>query len=140
MIGLKLGKYLNTLATINNRLSNRSYPDRVPQAELKNFPRAIITVLGGSPEYSLSGPIPDLAKTIQVDVDALTRYEANEIALLVKDAIEFSSANPGDQTWDDVTVKSCTVENEREQTFPPGDGSDQWTFRRSFDYRVTYVR
>ncbi len=144
MIGIKLGKHLNTnQPAIANRLSNRIYPDVKPQkinGAKPALPNAIISIIGGNPDYTLTGPIGDLAKTVQVDVDAETRYEANEIADLIRTAIEFSSTNPLDQTWDDTTVLSCTVENERDQTFSPTDASDQWVFRRSIDYRVTYVR
>jgi len=139
MIGLKLGKYLSTQSAINNRLSNRVYPDRKPQQNTP-LPNSIITVIGGNPDYSLSGRIADLHKIVQVDVDATTRYEADEIADLIRVAIEFSTDVSGDQTWDHTIVKSCTVENEHDQTFAPTDGSDQWTFRKSITYQVTYVR
>ncbi len=135
MIGHKLGTYLNTRPTIGNRLSNRIYPSRVPQNEKDNFPRSIISVIGGQPDYSLTGEIADLDKIVQVDVDALTQREANEIADLIRQDISFF-----DGTWDDTIVKSCVVENERDQSFQPVDKSDQWIFRRSIDYRVAYVR
>ncbi len=140
MIGLKLGTYLNTRPTILNRLSNRIYPDRVPQQYKSNFPRAIISVIGGNPDYSLGGPIADVRKVVQVDVDSLRCDESKEIALLIKDEIEFSGTVPGDQAWGDVTVKSVVVEQERDTELPPMDSSDDWIFRRTIEYGVRYVR
>lgn len=139
MIGLKLGSYLNTQSAIVNRLSDRIYPDVKPQ-DNPELPNAVITIIGGNPDYSLTGRIADLHKTIQVDVDATSRLEANEIAELIRVTIEFSPDVPLNQTWDSTIVTSCTVQNERDQTFPPTDASDQWIFRRSIDYQVTYVR
>lgn len=135
MIAIQLGRYLNTRPAIGNRLSNRIYASVVPHAEKDNYPRCIVGTIGGQPDYSLSGEIPDLAKTIQVDVDALTPNEAIEIADLIRQEITFFEG-----TWDDTIVKSCTDEGERDQSFSPLDKSDQWVFRRSIDYRVTYVR
>ncbi len=139
MIGLELGKYLTTQSTILNRLSNRLYPDVKPQANTE-LPNAVITIVGGNPDYGILGPIADLKKVVQVDVDASTRWEANEIAGLVRVAIEFSPSIPGNQTWGDTTVLSCVVEEERDTQFPPKDASDQWIYRRSIDYSVRYVR
>ncbi len=145
MIGLKLGKYLTTQSTnaalqaVQNRLSDRIYINRKPQPNTQ-LPNSIITVIGGNPEYSLTGPIADLHKIVQVDVDATTEYEATEIADLIRAAIEFSPTVPLNQTWDGTTVYSCTVQSERDQSFPPKDASDQWIFRRQIEYQVTYVR
>jgi hypothetical protein len=142
MIGVKLGKYLAEQADVQAELSHDGKFGMFLSHKPQGFPlpNGIITVVGGNPDYSLTGPIADLAKTVQVDIDAARPQDAIRIALLVKDAIEFSSDNPGDQTWDDTTIKSCTVEQERDQEFPPADASDQWVYRRSVDYRVTYVR
>jgi hypothetical protein len=145
MIGLRLGTHLNTKAAVLNRLSNRIYPNRVPQKEKDNYPRSIITTIGGNPDYSLSGPISDISKTVQVDVDAYSQKDADEIAELIRAEIEFSPTVSGNQTWGDAkigesVVLSCTVQNERDQSFQPQDASDRWIFRRSIDYRVTYVR
>lgn len=135
MIAHKLGKYLNTRPDVLNRLSDRIYPNRVPQQAGNVYPRAIVSAFSGQPDYSLSGEIEDLAKMVQVDVEAESQYEANEVADLIRQEISFFEG-----TWDDTIVKSCTVQNERDQDFPPTDGSDQWTFKRIIDYQVTYVR
>lgn len=145
MIGLRLGTTLADNTNVRNKLSNRIYPNRVPQDRKRDFPRSIITVIGGNPEYHLTGPISDLQKTVQVDVDATTQKEASEIADVIRGEIEFSSSVSGNQTWGseaigESVVMSCTVENERDQQFPPEDASDIWTFRRSIDYRVTFIR
>lgn len=134
MIAVKLGKYLNTRTAIQNRLSNRIYPNRAPQTQ-KELPYAIVTTVSGSPDYSLTGEIADLAKIVQVDVYSQEYIHAVEIADLIRQEISFF-----DGTWDETVVKSCTVENELDLSLPPVDASDAWLFRRTINYRVTYVR
>lgn len=135
MIAIKLGRYLITRPEIANRLSNRIFPERIPQQQLGNYPRAIVASFSGNPDYSLSGAIADLAKQVQVDVEALTPNEAIEIAELIRAEIEYFHG-----TWDSTVIHSCTIQNERDQTFPPVAGDDNWIFRRSVDYQVTYER
>lgn len=139
MIGVKLGKHLSTKAAIANRVSQNNWPGiylrhRPQKAPL---PSIVITVIGGAPDYSLNGEISDLPKVVQVDVDSHKQIEPIEIGELVRTEI---GAFLTSATWDDVTVQSVTIENERDQEFPPTDNSNQWVYRRSVDYRITYDR
>lgn len=133
MIAARLGRYLRTCEDVVNRLSDRIYPVNKPQGVA--LPNCSIATFSGTPDYTLTGEIADLAKMVQVDVDGSTYVEAVEIADLIRQELSFFAG-----TWDDTVIKSCTVANERDQSFPPADGSDKWTYRRSIDYRVTYVR
>lgn len=139
MIGLKLGKHLSGLADIRNRVEQASfggiYPDAAPQKA--PYPRIVVSVIGGAPDYELGGEISDISKTVQVDVDASSRHEANTIAELIRTNVGFVTAPT---TWDDVTIQSVVIENERDQAFSPTDAGGQWIYRRSIDYRVTFER
>lgn len=139
MIGFKLGRHLSGLAEIRNRVEQGGwhgiYPDNAPQNA--PYPRVIISVIGGAPDYKLTGEISDLGKVVQVDVDSERRFDTNEITELIRTQIGFITTPT---TWDDVTVHSVVIENERDQTFAPAEGSSQWIYRRSLDYRIKYER
>lgn len=143
MIGLKLGAYLRGITEVANRLPAPAptgvaiYLGRVPQ-KMPRTPACIITVIGGQPNYHLSGEIGDLAKIVQVDVHADTRREANEISELIRNA-PLSGYDGG--TWDgDTVVQAVLIESEVEIDEPPTDSSDTWLYRKITNYRITYER
>lgn len=133
MIAAKMGKHLRVQPAIANRLSDRIYPINKPQGT--QLPAAVVSVVSGQDDYSLTGAIADVSKIVQVDVDSHNYIDAIEIAELIRTEIEYANT-----TWDETVVKSCTVQSERDISFPPTDGSDQQIYRRSVDYLVTYVR
>jgi hypothetical protein len=133
MIAVKLGKYLKTLPAIQNKVSDRIYIHQKPQGT--KLPNVLLGTFSGSPEYTLSGAISDLAKVVQVDVDSAKYLDAIEIAELIRVAIEYHHG-----TWDDTVIHSVTVQNETDQVFPQQDASDDRIFRRSVDYKITYER
>lgn len=139
MIGYKLGKHLSGLAEIRNRVEQGGwtgiYPDNAPQGA--PYPRIVISVIGGSPDYSLTSEISDTGKVVQVDADSPSRFEANELGELIRTQVGFITTPT---TWDDMTVHSVVIEGDRDQAFNPSDDSDRWIYRRSTDYRIKYER
>lgn len=139
MIEADLAKHLRTRKAIRNRIGSRGvFRGRVPQ----NYDGQVAIVLdriGGDPLYNLSGEDTLAEVTISVDVIA-KRANGEPIAeQLEEDIRDAISGYRG--TWADTTVRGCTKTGQpREIRTPPVDGSDDWSYRISTDYRIHYVQ
>lgn len=132
-------KYLGGIPAISNRLSAPKYGVRLYKhraVENCPLPYAVVTELGGVPDYELAGELPDVVKTYQVDVYAASDDEANEIAELIR--LAPLSGYRG--TMDTTYVHSVTIASERGPDDFRSDGSDTPYSRNQRDYRIRHDR
>lgn len=136
--------HLDGSQAIRNEISDRIFPDRIPQRLYDDqgrprdtaFPCIVLTEISGVPEYTLAGEAGVHMSTIQVDV--YTRkgpQETKDIAELVRNRL---SGYRGTLGTDGCHARNCMLVRNDTSTTPPADGSENYLRRASMGFRITH--
>lgn len=120
-------------------VGNRIYVDRVPRS---GFGNAItISVTSANHEYNLLGEEPCPQAIIDVSVRCegeIATYNREQIARRVRSVLSGYTGRVQTAGFGEIWIQGCTIVSQFSITDKPVDGSDNWIFRRSFDFRITY--
>lgn len=137
--------HLDGSQAIRNEVSNRIFPDRIPQ-KLRDdsgnvlpsaFPCIVIGEISGVPEYTLAGEAGVHMSTVQVDVWTDGRkgpQETKDIAELVRNRLSGYRGTLGTG----VHARNCMLVRNDTSTVAPADGSENYPRRASMDFRITH--
>ena len=132
----EMATYLDSKPNVRAALNGRIFAGRAPQTI--PMPYVLLTQLGAVHEYATTGEITEVQPTIQVDVFARGpkgHLTASVIAERIRDAMSGYVGVMGT-----TTVQGCTIERDNELVDLEADGSDDWVYQRSIDYRLTHAQ
>ena len=122
-------------AAIVDVVSDRVYPDRVPQGVA--YPAIVISDLSNDPEYILTGEAG--VHTSIVSIDGWTdgrggRASINDLSELIRNRLSGYSGTLGTG----VTAHSCRMIRNNTLAADPLQGSDQHRRRASLDFEIIH--
>jgi hypothetical protein len=140
-IGKHLRLYLIAKAVVSTEIGTRMHPDGPPQGSA--LPFIVYYVISTEVEEDLQDGAADLAHAVlQLDCYAATRSEANRIAQLLrtKEADGGAGLQGLKGQMGMAWVAGCLASGgERYDRQSLGDGSDEWQYITSQDFRISYV-
>ena len=129
LVGLLSGN-----STIVSLTGGRIRPGILAESDPK--PALTYSVLSNVRDHTLSARAGSATALIQMDCWALDVYQAVAIKAAVENFLDALIQNPLDDSQ--FRLFFVAQEDERDLHYPPGDGSDRWTYRISVDYRLRY--
>jgi hypothetical protein len=122
--------WLVGIAEITDYVSNRIFSGHIPQGVTETC--IVLTKVDANHEYSLANEISPTQFIYQLDIyDSGAAGRANVDA--VAELIRLRLSGYRGQLNDDVYCHVATISRDNDLDIPPGDSSDQWTARTSFD-------
>lgn len=118
--------------TLNAEVAGRVFRHRAPQDESKPF--VTLQRIGTTRPYHLGNQAAAAQATVQVDIFVEKPNQVDSLGEHIRDRMSGYRGAMGDET-----IRGCTCERDTDLTERPDDASDDWNFRRSFDFRITHV-
>lgn len=119
---------------IVNKVSNRIYPNKIPQ-EIKSGICIVLNRISGNHEYDLSNELGIRRFIYQLDIygDIDTRPAEVEAT---NELIRLRMSGYRGQLNDDVFCHGLFLQGDDEEAERPVDASDIWQFRQGFDFEI----
>jgi len=118
-------------ADILAEFSTRVYRHRAPMET--NLPYILVEKIGATRVYNLTTQFPLAQSTVQVDVYVSKPNQVSTLGEHVRNRLSGYRGSMGNEV-----IQGCTCIRDNDLTEEPNDGSDDWNFRRSFDYLITH--
>jgi len=119
--------YLSTYAPLQRLIGMRCYPSVAPQEG--TFPYLTVQRLGVVSPYAMSGPSATHETKVQVDCWALSALEAQQVAAVVRQAVDGFPADLDEPALDGLEVDGVFVEHEVDDAEFAKDGSERTFYR-----------
>jgi hypothetical protein len=132
-IGIGLNTYLLAQSAIRALVSDRGFPDVLPQDCV--LPAFVYDVFSEEPSHHLSGVSGLRRAEVQFICYATTRKAANELDEAILAAIDMQQG----ATLGGVPVRTIQGQSRFSDREPPEDGKDSWRYITTREYLVWYI-
>jgi hypothetical protein len=137
-IKVSLATFLVADPGVNGAIAGRLYPDSAPQGSAR--PRIVMQGISLTRPVALAEVQTGARARVTLHCDAVTRNAANDLAVLVRDAVGPGSRklNGFQGTMGSHWVQKALVEDEREQYTPSPHGHEVGNYRTSLDLVIVF--
>lgn len=138
MIERALAKHLNSKKAFRNLVgANGIFRGRIPASHTGNI--AVVLRRSGADRFNdLYGEAAAVPVSVQMDIVGRATnagYTVREVAEVVRNLV---SGYRG--MFHDVYVHGCTIENEIDFEYPPSDGTDDWAYQFTYEFKITHTQ